>query len=374
MLPLSGLKVLDFSTLLPGPLATLMLAEAGAEVVKIERPGSGDDMRRYQPFTESDNPNFALLNRGKTSIAADLRDPDQKAAVLAMARGCDVIVEQFRPGVMKRLGLDFESIRAINPRIIYCSITGYGQTGARAQVAAHDLNYVAEAGLLSLGSDRNGRPVVPSAQVADIGGGTFPAVINILLALRQVERDGKGVWIDVSMTDNLMCWQSWALGQGEGGGMWPRSGKEPVSGGSPRYQVYATSDGRYLAAAPLEDRFWSNFCEAIGLDPKWRDDSQNLEGAIDAVAEIIGARTSLHWQKHLAGKDVCCSIAASLQEARYSEQFAERGLFEREVAFGDDTIAALPTPIASQFLRPERVMAYPAEAKQIAISKHKETA
>ena len=124
MLPLSGIKVLDFSTLLPGPLATLMLAEAGAEVIKIERPGTGDDMRRYQPFTESDNPNFALLNRGKTSLSVDLRDAAQRDAVLEMVQDTDVIVEQFRPGVMKRLALDFDSVRKINPRIIYCSITG----------------------------------------------------------------------------------------------------------------------------------------------------------------------------------------------------------------------------------------------------------
>lgn len=369
MLPLSGLKVLDFSTLLPGPLATLMLAEAGAEVVKIERPGAGDDMRRYQPFTESDNPNFALLNRGKASLSVDLRDPAQKDSVLEMVRNVDIIVEQFRPGVMKRLGLDFESVSKINPQIIYCSITGYGQTGARALVAAHDLNYVAEAGLLALGADRRGTPIVPSAQVADIGGGTLPAVVNILLALRQVERTGKGIWLDVSMTDNVMCWQSWALGQGEGGNMWPRSGKEPVSGGSPRYQIYATADGRFLAAAPLEDRFWRNFCEAIALDPKWHDDTKDLEGAIDAVAAIIGSQTSEHWQRCLAGKDVCCSIVATLKEARYSEYFAERGLFYRKVAFLGGTIAALPMPISPQFLRSETVLPYP--EKPVPIEKAK---
>jgi len=373
MLPLSGLKVLDFSTLLPGPLCTLMLAEAGAEVIKIERPGAGDDMRRYQPFTDSDNPNFALLNRGKTSLTADLRDASQRDAVLDMIRISDVVVEQFRPGVMKRLGLDFDTALKVNPRIIYCSITGYGQTGSRALVAAHDLNYVAEAGLLALGSDRNGRPIVPSAQVADIGGGTLPAVVNILLALRQVERTGQGVWIDVSMTDNVMCWQSWALGQGEGGGMWPRSGKEPVSGGSPRYQIYETADGRYLAAAPLEDRFWANFCEAIGLDTQWHDDRKNLEGAIEAVARIIISQTSDYWERNLAGKDVCCSIVATLKEARYSKFFAERHLFDREVSFGDGTIAALSMPLARQFLRPEAVLPYPEHSRCLETRPGKET-
>ena len=368
MPPLSGIKVLDFSTLLPGPLATLLLAEAGAEVVKIERPGNGDDMRRYQPFTASDNPNFALLNRGKSSLSVDLRNPVQRDAVLAMIADSDVIVEQFRPGVMKRLGLDFDSVKKVNPRIIYCSITGYGQTGARALVAAHDLNYVAEAGLLALGADRNGRPIVPSAQVADIGGGTLPAVMNILLALRHVERTNEGVWIDVSMTDNVMCWQSWALGQGEGGGMWPRSGKEPVSGGSPRYQIYQTSDSRFLAAAPLEDRFWKNFCEAIGLDPQWHDDVKDLEGAIDAVSEIIASQPSEYWKRQFAGKDVCCSIVLTLKEARHSPFFAERGLFERKVSFADGTIAALPMPLAPQFMRPEPLLPYPEHPSPIETS------
>jgi alpha-methylacyl-CoA racemase len=374
MLPLSGVRVLDFSTLLPGPLATLLLAEAGADVVKIERPGTGDDMRRYQPFTKSDNPNFALLNRGKSSLSVDLRNPAQRDAVLGMIAATDVIVEQFRPGVMKRLGLDFDSVKAINPRIIYCSITGYGQTGSRANVAAHDLNYVAEAGLLALGADREGSPIVPSAQVADIGGGTLPAVINILLALRQVERTGQGVWIDVSMTDNVLCWQSWALGQGEGGGLWPRSGKEPVSGGSPRYQIYRTSDGRFLAAAPLEDRFWANFCDAIDLPLQWRDDLKDLDGAIEAVARIIAAHPAAHWETVFAGKDVCCSIVLSLREARYSPFFGERRLFSRNVAFADGTIAALPMPLAPQFVRPEKTLPYPQQATPIAVPDEEDAA
>jgi alpha-methylacyl-CoA racemase len=365
MLPLAGLKVLDFSTLLPGPLATLMLAEAGAEVIKIERPGTGDDMRRYQPFTESDNPNFALLNRGKSSITVDLRDAASKEKLRRLIRGADILIEQFRPGVMKRLGLDYDSVRTLNPRLIYCSISGYGQTGSRALVAAHDLNYVAETGLLALSVGRDGAPIVPSAQVADIGGGTLPAVINILLALRQVEQTGKGSWLDISMTDNVFCWQSWALGQGEGAGLWPRSGKEPVSGGSPRYQVYVTADNRYLTAAPLEDRFWKKFCDAIKLDRRWHDDAKDLDGTINAVAEIIRAQTSEYWQQHFAGKDVCCSIVATLREARNSPYFAERGLFAHSVAFEGRTIAALPMPIASQFRRTEQTLPYPEQSGSI---------
>ena len=155
--------------------------------------------------------------------------------------------------------------------------------------------------------------------------------------------------------------------------MWPRSGKEPVSGGSPRYQIYETADGRYLAAAPLEDRFWANFCEAIGLDTQWHDDRKNLEGAIEAVARIIISQTSDYWERNLAGKDVCCSIVATLKEARYSKFFAERHLFDREVSFGDGTIAALPMPLARQFLRPEAVLPYPEHSRCLETRPGKET-
>src|SRR5512134_2665463 len=226
MRPLEGIRVLDFSTLLPGPLATLMLAEAGAEVIKIERPGSGDEMRSYTPRVGPDSVNFALLNRGKRSIAIDLKNEKEK--ILPLLREADVLVEQFRPGVMERLGLGFDALKELNPRLVYCAITGYGQHGPRSQVAAHDLNYLAESGLLSLGA-----PVVPPALIADIAGGAYPAVMNILLALRQRERDGRGCKLDISMSDNLFTFLYWALGDGQEGGKWPGSGDALVTGGSP---------------------------------------------------------------------------------------------------------------------------------------------
>src|ERR1044071_930856 len=190
MRPLEGVRVLDFSTLLPGPLATLMLAAAGAEVIKIERPGRGDEMRSYTPKFGADSVNFALLNRGKRSIAMDLKAPGAVEALKPLVESADVVVEQFRPGVMDRLGLGYEALKKINPKIVYCALTGYGQHGPRADVAAHDLNYVAESGMLSLAKGEAGSPTMPAALVADIAGGTYPAVINILLALR--ERDQRG--------------------------------------------------------------------------------------------------------------------------------------------------------------------------------------
>jgi alpha-methylacyl-CoA racemase len=366
MLPLQGIKIADFSTLLPGPLASLILAEAGADIIKIERPGAGDEMRRYAPFHHSDNPNFAVLNRGKRSVSADLRNPADLASVRDLLRGCDVLIEQFRPGVMQRLGLGYAAVHALNPRLIYCSITGYGQTGPKAAVAAHDLNYIAETGLLGLSGDRTGTPIVPSAQVADIGGGTLPAVINILLALRQVEATGQGAWLDISMCDNIFCWQSWAMSQGEAAGQWPKPGSESTTGGSPRYQVYRTADDRFLSVAPLEDRFWTNFCDVIGLDPQWRDDQRDPARTIGAVAERIATRTAADWQTAFAGVDVCCAVVATVQEAASDPHFTSRGLFDRRVRFGGASIAALPMPLADAFRRPETELGYPETAEPIA--------
>ncbi|HYM57306.1 MAG TPA: CaiB/BaiF CoA-transferase family protein, partial [Solirubrobacteraceae bacterium] len=203
MTPLEGLKVLDFTSLLPGPLATLVLAEAGADVTKVERPGMGDDMRTYVPKFGVDAVNFALLNRGKRSVQIDLKAADARARMHALVERADVLIEQFRPGVMERLGLGPEAAHAINPRVIYCSISGYGQRGPLSDRAGHDLNYVAETGLLGLSRGADGEPVLPPALVADIGGGSYPAVINILLALIERERTGRGARLDIAMTDNV---------------------------------------------------------------------------------------------------------------------------------------------------------------------------
>ena len=224
MQPLSGILVLDFTTLLPGPLATLLLAEAGAEVIKIERPG-GEDMRHYEPRFDGESAMFTLLNRGKTKPGA------RSQAARPIATSCsrcieraDVLVEQFRPGVMARLGLGYEAVRAINPKLVYCSITGYGQTGPRAGEAGHDLNYIGHTGLLALNPGPPDRPVVPPALVADIAGGTLPAVMNILLGLRQRDQSGQGCHLDIAMTDAMFTFASHALASGQATGTFPGMG------------------------------------------------------------------------------------------------------------------------------------------------------
>jgi len=360
MRPLAGITVLDFSTLLPGPLATLILAEAGAEVIKIERPGTGDEMRGYAPRFGRDGVNFALLNRGKRSIAIDLKAPDVRARLGPLLRRADVLVEQFRPGVMGRLGLGYDALAAINPRLVYCAITGHGSAGPRAQDAGHDLNYLAETGMLMLSAGADGAPVLPPALIADIGGGAYPAVMNILMALQARATSGMGCRLDISMSDNLFPFMYWAMGNGLAAAEWPKPGGELVTGGSPRYQIYRTSDDRFLAAAPLEDRFWTIFCDAIGLAPPFRDDARDPRATKDAVASLVRTLPAEEWRRRFAGKDACCAIAATIEEAMRDPHFAARGLFAWKVAGEGATIAAVPVPVVPEFRAPPGAATSPA--------------
>jgi crotonobetainyl-CoA:carnitine CoA-transferase CaiB-like acyl-CoA transferase len=326
-----------------------MLAEAGAKVIKIERPGSGDEMRSYEPKLGEDSTNFHLLNAGKESVTVDLKSEDAFDRLRPLIARADVVLEQFRPGVMERLGFGYEALRSVNPRLIYCAITGWGQRGPKAMTAAHDLNYMAETGLLGLSRGSDGAPVLPPVLVADLAAGAFPSVVNILLALYRRDRTGEGAYLDIVMGDNLLPLAYWGLGSGFAAGDWPKGGDALVTGGSPRYQIYRTADGRYLAAAPIEDRFWNNFCSLIGLPVRLRDPSVDDALVKSAVASIIAERTAEAWQAIFAGQDVCCSIVCSLEEAVADPHVAERGLFERTIVAGGQSMPALPVPIAFCF-------------------------
>ncbi|MEX2034053.1 MAG: CaiB/BaiF CoA-transferase family protein [Xanthobacteraceae bacterium] len=352
MQPLSGLLVLDFTTLLPGPLATLMLAEAGAQVIKIERPG-GEDMRHYEPRFDGESAMFTLLNRGKKSLVLDLKHEADRDKLMPLIVRADVLVEQFRPGVMERLGLDYEALHAINPRLVYCSITGYGQSGPRAGEAGHDLNYIGNTGLLALNPGPPDRPVVPPALIADIGGGTLPAVINILLGLRQREATGQGSHVDVAMTDAMFTFAAHALASGQATGQFPGMGGARLSGGSPRYQLYPTRDGRLVCCAALEQKFWLAFTQAIGLAPVFIDDRRDPAASRAAVAAIIAGKSADEWRPVLAAADCCVTIMASLQEALGDPHFVARGLFAHTVAGPTGaTMPALPVPIDPVFRAP----------------------
>ena len=348
-LPLDGIVVLDFTTLLPGPLAALMLAEAGAEVIKIERPG-GEDMRRFQPMVDGESALFAMLNRGKSVLTLDLKDEAARAELMPLLARADILIEQFRPGVMARFGLGYDDIRAINPKLIYCSISGYGQNGPRAQEAGHDINYIGNTGLLDLQPGPTHTPVLPPALIADIAGGSFPAVINILLALRARDKSGEGAYIDIAMTDAMFTFAWYALALGSVSGRFPKPGEIQLVGGSPRYQLYPTKDGKLVACGALEQKFWVAFTTAIGLAPEFADDTRDPQATRAAIAQLIAARTADEWAPILAAADCCTTIVVPLEEALRDPHFVERGLFAHQIAArGGKTLPALPLPIDPQF-------------------------
>src|SRR5664279_443517 len=349
MQPLSGLLVLDFTTLLPGPLASLMLAEAGAEVLKIERPG-GEDARRFPPFIDGESAVFAMLNRGKQVLTLDLKGAGDRTKLIPLIQRADILLEQFRPGVMARLGLGYDDVHALNPRLIYCSISGYGQSGARVEEAGHDINYIGNTGLLDLQPGPADAPVVPPMLVADIAGGSFPAVINILLALRARDQSGQGCRLDIAMSDAMFTFGWAALALGAATGKFPKPGEHWLVGGSPRYRIYSAKDGRLVACGAIEQKFWLAFTTAIELPAEFVNDLRDPTATRAAVAQLIAARTSDEWRPIFAAADCCATIVVPLEQAMRDPHFVARGLFDHKVeSASGKSMAALPLPIAPEF-------------------------
>lgn len=336
-----------------------MLAEAGAEVIKIERPG-GEDARRFQPMVDGESATFAMLNRGKTSMSFDLKDKAKRERLMPLIRRADILIEQFRPGVMERLGLGYEALRAINRKLIYCSISGYGQSGPRAGEAGHDINYIGNTGLLDQQPGSVAHPVVPPMLVADIAGGSFPAVINILLALRVRDHSGQGSHIDIAMTDAMFTFDWHALAQGVATGTFPKPGEGWLTGGSPRYQIYATKDGQLVACGAIEQKFWVSFTQAIDLPAEFFDDRRAPMATRDAVAKIIARKTADEWKPIFAKADCCVSVLVPLAQALRDPHFVGRGLFAHKVATASGkTLPALPLPISPEFREPPAVKKAP---------------
>ena len=356
--PLSGLTVVDFSTLLPGPLATLMLAEAGADVIKVERPG-GENMRRFPPFFAGGSAPFALLNRGKRSVFIDLKTRAGRQDAMALIGDADILVEQFRPGVMDRLGLGFDAVSAVNRRLIYCAISGYGQSGPRAEEAGHDINYTGRTGLLALSWGNRDNPVLPPAQIADIGGGTFPAVINMLLALLSRERTGEGAFLDIAMSDAMFTFSVFAQATGTSTGQFPGNGEELLAGGSPRYGLYPAKCGTPICIGALEDHFWARLCDALNIAGDARDDMQDPHKSRQAIAAAIAAKTAAEWQPILAAADCCASVLTPLAAAMQDPHFRDRGLFDYMVGDEDGYLPAAVVPIDRQFRQPPDIRPAP---------------
>jgi predicted aconitase with swiveling domain len=247
---------------------------------------------------------------------------------------------------MARLGLGYDAVRAINPKLIYCSLSGYGQTGSRAQLAGHDINYLADCGLLALVSGRDGAPALPAVPLADIAGGSYPLVINILLALLKRGRTGEGCHLDIAMADNVMCLGYWALARGLRDGAWPQPDGDMITGSRARYRNYPARDSRFIAVGALEEKFWRTFCDIIELPEDLRDDHRTPEQSIRGVAQRLAAHDAAHWEAAFAGHDICCSVVKTMEEAVRSPATAERGLLRYEATAAGQRMPALPIPLA----------------------------
>jgi len=326
-LPLAGVRVLDLSRLLPGPYATLVLADLGADVVKVEDPRGGDPLRWVPPLVGEQSGSFHALNRNKRSIAIDLRNPEGVATMRRLVRGADVLVETFRPGVMDRLGVGWDALSSENRRLVLCSISGYGQDGPYRDRAGHDIDYVAVAGVLALNGPPD-RPVPLGVQVADVAGGSWPAVAGILAALLRRAATGRGAHIDVAMAEGALAMLALQKGVADARGAPLRRAGEVLNGGSAFYGVYRTGDGRFVALGALEPKFFRNFCEAVHR-PELVE-AQFDEGGLGPRAEleaIFASRTRDEWADFAARNDVCLMPVLEGDEPRNDPQFARRGTF-----------------------------------------------
>jgi len=314
---LAGITVLDFSRLLPGPYCSMLLADLGAEVIKVEEPGRGDYLRDFPPKVNQEGAMFLAVNRNKKSITVNLKSNEGKQIIINLVRQADVILEGFRPGVMDNLGLGYSDINKVNPGLVYCSVSGYGQNGPLRDKAGHDINYLALAGILGITGTREGVPVVPGVQIADIGGGAMLAAVSILAALIARERTGEGQHIDVAMLDGAISWLSMFAGKYFADGINPTPGNTMLSGGIPCYNIYGTQDGRYMALGALEPRFWSAFCRAVerpDLLERQFDTGSRGEDVINQLEEIFAEKTMNEWVEFLSGVDCCCEPVNNFNE------------------------------------------------------------
>lgn len=336
--PLAGLRVLDLSRLLPGPYATLVLADMGADVVKIETPAGGDYLRWMPPLTGGEvSWAFFALNASKRSAAIDLKKPEGAAAFRALAAEADVVLESFRPGVMARLGLDYETLSAANPRLIYCALTGYGQTGPLRDAPGHDLNYMALGGALGLAGPADRAPPPLPVQVADIGGSLW-SLVAILSALHARHVTGRGRYLDVSMTDGVTGFLTATLAAHIGSGAAaPPRGADVLTGGQACYNVYQTKDGGFLSVGALEPKFWLELCQRVGR-PEWvkRQFDPKLRAEVTA---LVAERTRAEWAEVFAGSEACVEVVLA------PDELADHPLHAaRQLIIQSDGLKRLRTP------------------------------
>jgi alpha-methylacyl-CoA racemase len=348
--PLTGVRVLDLTRLLPGPFCTMLLADMGADVIKVEEPGTGDYMRWTPPLIDGQSALFNAVNRNKRSLTLNLKSESGRDLLMQLVEHADVLVEGNRPGVMDRLGLGWAAIHARNPKLVMCSITGYGQDGPFASRAGHDLNYMATAGALGLNGDRNGPPVPLAVQVADIGAGGLQPAVAILGALVGVQRGGQGRWLDASMTDGAFSWLALELAA-TGVGEAAARGDRRLTGRYACYRVYACKGGGFYSVGALEPKFWATLCEAIGkpelVELQFADGAAGARGHQE-MEVVFASKTRSEWERDLDGLEVCCEPVLDLKEVASHPQIVARRLIERD---GDRVEVRPAIPMRSDWRR-----------------------
>ncbi len=330
--PLSGVRVLDLTRLLPGPVCTLHLADLGADVIKIEDTASGDYARTMGVSDGQVAPVFLAINRNKRGLRLDLKNPQGVEVFLRLVRDADVVVESFRPGVVERLGVGYAQCSAVNPKIVYCAISGYGQSGPYRDRAGHDVNYCSYAGLTDQIGPADGDPALANLQIADILGGAVVPAMGILAALLDAQKTGRGRYVDVAMTEGVLSHNLQALAAVAMRGRARPRGKDFLTGREPCYAIYRTRDGRHMAVGALEKKFWDTLCDVIERpDLKgchWSLDSDRSQAG-EALESIFGSQTQAYWVEKFRDADCCVTPVLRLEETIEDPQIVARKMVVR---------------------------------------------
>ncbi len=346
--PLQGIRILDLSRLLPGPMASMLLADWGADVIKIEDPFSPDDTRNYPPYIGDQSIYYLAINRSKRSLKLNINSLEGKAVFFELLKTSDIVLESFRPGVLKHFGVDYQAAKVINPRIIYVSITGYGQNGEYANKAGHDLNYIGYSGILGLNSLDKEKPVIPRVQIADIAGGSYMAAIACLLGLQNRQITGSGDYIDVSMLDACLPLMSLPLAEYFAGYPKEQSDTGILSGKIPNYNVYQCKDGKWLTLGALEPKFWAGFCKLINR-PDWINaiipDSEAAEQVKTSLTELFATKTRKEWIAEASEYDICLSPIQSIQEVVNDSNLQSRKMFRTHTHSDYGSITTINQPL-----------------------------
>lgn len=347
-MPLDGIRVLDLTRLLPGPYASLMLADFGADVIKIEDPKVGDYARWGEPKINNYSAMFYSLNRNKRSIALDLKSEEGKAIFLELVKTADVLIESFRPGVMERLALGYEVLKSYNSKLIYCAITGYGQTGPLRDVPGHDINFLSYSGILDLQKDSKGHPVTSPVQIGDIGGGALMATVGILTAIIEANKSGEGQFVDISMLDGTLSWMQTTVPEYLATNQPQESGKLLLSGGMACYEIYETRDKRFLSVGAIEPKFWMNFCKVIGKDELISHLNAPFEVQKQMKREIqsvIEKKTLQEWVVLFQNVDACVTPVLTIAEMVELPQILQRQMIEEVEGINSLPIRQITNPI-----------------------------